>query len=117
MKKVDNFNPGKWLVENKITTQSRLNEDEKNDLLSFVNQNQPEVAKKIGAIRLEDIQIDDLGDAGATAIFSVDGDEMESGVAFRFPENVDDDFVGEDGDKPKPITVAGKKLMYVSYNI
>jgi hypothetical protein len=27
MKKVDNFNAGKWLVENKITTQSRLNED------------------------------------------------------------------------------------------
>jgi hypothetical protein len=28
MKKADNFNPGKWLVENKITTQSRLNEVE-----------------------------------------------------------------------------------------
>ena len=28
MKKVDNFDPSKWLVENKITTQSRLNEDE-----------------------------------------------------------------------------------------
>jgi len=27
MKKVDNFNAGKWLVENKITTQSRLNEN------------------------------------------------------------------------------------------
>jgi hypothetical protein len=26
MKKADNFNPGKWLVENKITTQSKLNE-------------------------------------------------------------------------------------------
>jgi len=26
MKKADNFNPGKWLIENKITTQSRLNE-------------------------------------------------------------------------------------------
>jgi hypothetical protein len=26
MKKADNFNPGKWLVENKITKQSRLNE-------------------------------------------------------------------------------------------
>ena len=25
MKKADNFNPGKWLVENKITTQSKLN--------------------------------------------------------------------------------------------
>lgn len=27
MKKTDNFNPGKWLVENKLTTQSRLNEN------------------------------------------------------------------------------------------
>jgi len=25
MKKADNFNPGKWLVENKLTNQSRLN--------------------------------------------------------------------------------------------
>ena len=25
MKSADNFNPGKWLVENKITSQSRLN--------------------------------------------------------------------------------------------
>ena len=27
MKKVDNFDASKWLVENKITTQSRLNEN------------------------------------------------------------------------------------------
>ena len=33
MKKVDNFNPGKWLVENKITTQSSLNEAEENSIL------------------------------------------------------------------------------------
>jgi len=26
MRKADNFDPSKWLVENKITTQSRLNE-------------------------------------------------------------------------------------------
>jgi hypothetical protein len=26
MKKADNFNPGKWLVENKLTNQSQLNE-------------------------------------------------------------------------------------------
>jgi hypothetical protein len=26
MKKADNFNPGKWLIENKLTNQSRLNE-------------------------------------------------------------------------------------------
>lgn len=34
MKKVDNFNPGKWLVENKITTQSRLNENEEINILT-----------------------------------------------------------------------------------
>jgi hypothetical protein len=28
MRKADNFDPSKWLVENKITTQSRLNENE-----------------------------------------------------------------------------------------
>jgi hypothetical protein len=28
MKKADNFDPSKWLTENKITTQSRLNKDE-----------------------------------------------------------------------------------------
>ena len=27
MKKADNFDASKWLVENKITTQSRLNEN------------------------------------------------------------------------------------------
>jgi hypothetical protein len=29
MKKADNFNPGKWLVENKLTNQSKLNEIER----------------------------------------------------------------------------------------
>jgi hypothetical protein len=40
MKKADNFDPSKWLIENKITTQSRLNEVEINfgeykDLIDF----------------------------------------------------------------------------------
>jgi hypothetical protein len=30
MKKADKFDASKWLIENKITTQSRLNEDENN---------------------------------------------------------------------------------------
>jgi hypothetical protein len=46
-----------------------------------------------------------------------DGNRKESGLAFRYPEDVDSDFVGENGDSPKPITVAGKKLMYIGYNI
>ena len=32
MKKADNFDAKQWLVENKITTQSRLNEEENNTL-------------------------------------------------------------------------------------
>jgi hypothetical protein len=47
MKKADNFNPGKWLVENKITTQSRLNEEKPTDNMvkdywNIMVENQPE---------------------------------------------------------------------------
>ena len=34
MKKADNFNPGNWLVENKITSQSRLNENQQENYLN-----------------------------------------------------------------------------------
>jgi hypothetical protein len=103
-----------------VTGKSNLNEDEgksKNDLLSFIKQNQAEAADEVGAIRLEDIMIDDLGDVGASAIFDDNGDEMEGGVSFRYSEDVDDDFEGENGDEPRPIEVAGKQLMYIGYNI
>ena len=95
-----------------------ITKDEKNTvLLDFIKQNQREVAKQVGAIRLEDIMIDDSRDVGATGIYNNGGDEMEGGLAFRFPEDVDDRFKGEEGDKPKPITVAAIKLMYIGYNI
>jgi hypothetical protein len=100
--------------------ESNLKEAEgksKNDLLSFIKQNQAEAADEVGAIRLEDIMIDDLGDVGASAIFDDNGDEMEGGVSFRYSEDVDDDFEGENGDEPRPIEIAGKQLMYIGYNI
>ncbi len=97
--------------------ESQINEKNE-DLLSFIKQNQAKAADEVGAIRLEDIMIDDLEDVGATAIFDDDeGDEMRGGVAFRYSEDVDDDFEGENGDAPRPIEVAGKELMYISYNI
>lgn len=37
MKKADNFDPCKWLVENKITTQSKLNEEVSNDVKQYLN--------------------------------------------------------------------------------
>lgn len=37
MKKADNFSPAKWLVENKLTSQSKLNEEVSNDVKQFLN--------------------------------------------------------------------------------
>jgi hypothetical protein len=131
---MDNFDLKKFLVKNKITPNSRLGEIKavpgntgmKKDLLSFIKQNQDEVAEKIGAVRLEDIEIDNLNNPSAIAVFDIDledEDEIEggllfnSGVSFSYPEDVDDNFKGENGDEPKPLEVAGKQLMYISYNI
>ena len=50
MKKVDNFDPSKWLVENKITTQSRLNE---------VNQPYKVISKETEKSQFEDEVYDD----------------------------------------------------------
>jgi DUF2075 family protein len=36
MKKADNFSPAKWLVENKLTSQSKLNEEVSNDVKQFL---------------------------------------------------------------------------------
>jgi hypothetical protein len=38
MKKADNFDASKWLIENKITTQSRLNEEENVDISKFLKE-------------------------------------------------------------------------------
>jgi hypothetical protein len=133
---MDNFDLKQFLVENKLTENSRLDEIKavpgntgmKKDLLSFIKQNQDEVAEKIGAVRLEDIVIDNLNNPSAIAVFDIDlededEDEIEggllfnSGVSFSYPEDVDDDFKGENGDEPISLEVAGKQLMYISYNI
>ena len=135
---MDNFDLKQFLVENKLTENSRLDEIKavpgntgmKKDLLSFIKQNQDEVAEKIGAVRLEDIVIDNLNNPSAIAVFDIDledededEDEIEggllfnSGVSFSYPEDVDDNFKGENGDEPISLEVAGKQLMYISYNI
>lgn len=97
------------------------------DLLSFIKQNQDKIAKEIGAVRLEDIEMDTLNNPSALAWVNInledEEDEVEGGgeymygVSFSYPEDVNNDFRGENGDKPKEITVAGKKIMYINYNI
>jgi len=80
------------------------------ELLDFIQNNSEEVAAQVGNI-ITDIDIDEEGDVGAR---DIDG---FGGFAFRYPEDVDDEFVGEDGDSPRPIEVAGRKLLYIAYNI
>jgi hypothetical protein len=46
MKKADNFDASKWLIENKITFQSRLNENEEQEAVSFLNQHKQEIFDK-----------------------------------------------------------------------
>ena len=97
------------------------------DLLSFIKQNQDEIAKEIGAVRLEDIEMDTLNNPSALAWVNIDledeedevegGGEYMYGVSFSYPEDINNNFRGENGDKPKEITVAGKKIMYINYNI
>ena len=42
-----------------------------------------------------------LGDA------SIILQDEAGGMSFKYPEDVDDEFVGQDGDEPTPITIGG----------
>jgi hypothetical protein len=75
MKKADNFNPGKWLVENKITTQSRLSENVSNDVEAYLSENFTIYLE--GGDTFEE-------DPGELHTFTMEADE------FGDPENYDD---------------------------
>jgi hypothetical protein len=51
MKKADNFNPGQWLIENKLTNGSKLLNENKtlggDDLLKFLEDHKQEVVDKL----------------------------------------------------------------------
>ena len=83
-------------------------------LLSFIKANQEEVAEKTMNIEyfpFEDIEVDGLGDV-SIVLKNEDG-----GMSFKYPEDVDSEFVGENNEQPQPITINGVDLMYVEYNI
>lgn len=91
----------------------------KNVLLNLIKKNEDEVADELGFYYLSEIKFDDLGDVGAIGVSLDEEDdyETETVLAFRFPEDVDDEFKGEEGDKPRSIEIAGKKIMYITHNI
>jgi hypothetical protein len=96
MKKVDNFDASKWLVENKITTQSRLNEAKDPD--SVVSQEARDmfynaVAKVMKDLYQADIMDNDIIDDYLGTEGGLLGDAIE---AFLHPEDLDESRLNEE---------------------
>ena len=99
----------------KTVSDMGLNENkDPQSLLSFIKANQEEVAEKTMNIEyfpFEDIEVDGLGDV------SIILKNEDGGMSFKYPEDVDSEFVGENNEQPQPITINGVDLMYIEYNI
>ena len=105
---MENFNLKKYLAENKL-----LKEDA-NSIVNLLMKNQREVAEKTMNTEyfpFDNVNLDSMGDASITL------KDEAGGMSFKYPEDVDSEFVGQEGDKPRPITIGGVDLMYVGYNI
>jgi len=105
---MNDFDLKKYLAEGML-----LKEDT-GSILDLLRKNQKEIASKTmnpEYFPFDEVSLDSLDDASITL---KDG---AGGMSFRYPEDVDSDFVGEDGDKPRPITIGGVDLMYIGYNI
>jgi C-terminal processing protease CtpA/Prc len=95
MKKADNFDAKQWLVENKITTQSRLNEAKDPD--SVVSQEARDmfynaVAKVMKDLYQADIMDNDIIDDYLGTEGGLLGDAIE---AFLHPEDLDESRLNE----------------------
>jgi hypothetical protein len=89
----------------------------KEELLEFVKVNLNEIVKKLDCERIEDIGFDCFGDVGGIGIYDRLGGELEGGLAFRWSEDVDDNFKGEGGDDSEEMEVNGIKISYIGFNI
>ncbi len=122
MKKADNFDPSKWLVENKITFQSRLNEDEEENIISFLKSNKQELLDKITEKwDLNEKEIEKYSSEEIVMGGNVDGDldpeiaGFGEGLDLSFdPSKVEDQF----GDAYNfTLTIAGKPVYAIAYNL
>ena len=95
-------------------SEGKLLKEDANSIVNLLMKNQKEVADKLNYTEyfpFDEVSIDGVGDASIVL-----KDEV-GGLAFKLPEDVDDKFVGDEGDKPRPITIGGVDLMYIGYNI
>ena len=91
--------------------------EKENPLLTFLQKNKGEVEKAIGH-RLTDFDIERIiGVPGDEGDISSTDEKGHTGYAFRHVKDIDDSFVGQEGEPSKPITIAGAWINYISYNI
>ena len=106
---MENFDLRKYLVEN------RLSEDSKsNQLLRVLQSNQTEVEQQLG-VQLANWSIDNNDDASAT-----DVNEF-AGFSFKLADEVPIDFkgggFGDDDTDPEIINIAGNEIAVIKYNL
>jgi hypothetical protein len=92
MKKSDNFNPGKWLVENKLTTQSKINEikviDPLQDQIDLKITNI--IEPKIGGVNTQ--MIDDVLHVDFDDIGNLWTNVFEEAFGHEYDEDNDEDY-------------------------
>ena len=105
---MDNFDLKKYIAE------GRLLKENANSIVKLLKNNQSEVAEKTMNIEhfpFDTIGIDSMEDASITL------KDEAGGMSFKYPEDVDSGFVGEEGSELNHITIGGVDLMYIEYNI
>ena len=122
MKKADNFDAKQWLVENKVTFQSRLNEEEGIDILSFLESNKQELLSKLAQeFELDEDDMEMMSEYEIETGMDAKGNEDteiaglgEAGYDFSFnPKKVKDTY----GDASNfTLDIAGKKVYGIAYN-
>jgi hypothetical protein len=124
---MNDFNLQKFLVENKMTRNSRLlNENEESDIVDFLNSNLdklkdilkrkfPNKSEEIDSAELVDY---DGSDVDAT-LFASRGDDRtvpsNIGIAFQFADQLGNDWVGE--GSTDYANIGGKNIAIGTYNL
>lgn len=92
---------------------SKVLREDANSIVNLLRKNDKELALATNTMKY--FPFDEIGIDSDDASVVLKGEA--GGMAFRYPKDVDSEFKGQDGDKPRPVTIGGVDLMYIEYNI
>ena len=107
---MDNFDLRKYLAEGTIYKNLQENE---NNLLNLIKSNTDIILQNLGAINLKDIE-EDIESSGSDirAITTLESGEKYE-IYFRKSEEVDEDFLNDEGSKPKFLKISNQTIGYI----